>query len=87
MSAAPKPKAPTSTGFALVERILHEYRDRNRSPLLENLQARVTTALAQAAALPAAPAIGKEPQLIKGAMGAAIELIETMRAEARRNRT
>ena len=87
MSAAATPNNPPSTGFTTVEKILHEFRDRGRSPSLDKLQARVGVAVAEAG--PAAPAarMGKEPQFVTNAMAAAAELIHTMRREAAENTT
>ena len=73
---------PPSTGFIVVEKVLHEYRDRGKSPTFAKFESEVKEGLARYAAANKQPKAAKEVQAVEKAMASAKELIETIRQEA-----
>jgi hypothetical protein len=73
---------PPSTGFIIVEKVLHEYRDRGKSATMAKFESEVSEGLARHAAGTKQPKAAKEIQTVEKAMASAKELIETIRQEA-----
>jgi hypothetical protein len=79
---AAKPKDPESTGFVAVEQVLHEYRDRGKSPTLDQWSTQVKERLQQYRTEHRQPKAAKEAQAVETALALASELIQALRAEA-----
>jgi hypothetical protein len=75
---------PPSTGFIVVEKVLHEFRDGGRSATLTKFDAEVKQGLERYSAGNKQPKAAKEVQTVEKAMASAKELIETIRKEAAR---
>jgi hypothetical protein len=87
MTATPNKNAgPASTGFTLVESILHEYRDTGRSATLDRIQSRCRDGLQKYQAA-GSPKAAKESLAVETAVDHAVELIQTLLIDAKHRST